>query len=69
MALKSSRRELQLWFRPRPDLSLGRGTMIVQSLGTISGFQLGSPEKKSHLDVTSVENCREYYMGEGGGFP
>jgi hypothetical protein len=21
------------------------------------------------LDVASVERCREYYMGEGGGFP
>jgi len=25
--------------------------------------------KKSHLDVASAERCREYYMGEGGGFP
>jgi hypothetical protein len=37
--------------------------------GTISGLQLGSPEKKSHLDVAPAERCREYYMGEGGGFP
>ncbi len=28
-----------------------------------------SPRKKSHLDVVSVEPRREYYMGEGGGFP
>jgi len=34
MALKSSRQELQLWFRPRPDPSLGRGAMAVQSPGT-----------------------------------
>jgi hypothetical protein len=39
------------------------------SFGTISGLQLGSPEKKSHLDVVPVEWRREYYMGEGGGFP
>ncbi len=39
------------------------------NFGTISGLQLGSPGKKSHLDVASVERCREYYMGEGGGFP
>jgi hypothetical protein len=39
------------------------------SFGTISGLQLGSFGKKSHLDVTPVERCREYYMGEGGGFP
>jgi hypothetical protein len=47
--------------------------MSVQSpgtpTGTISGLQLGSPGKKSHLDVAPVERCREYYMGEGGGFP
>jgi hypothetical protein len=36
---------------------------------TVSGLQLGSPEKKSHLDVASAESCRVYYMGEGGGFP
>jgi hypothetical protein len=34
-----------------------------------SGLQLGSPGKKSHLDVASAEHRREYYMGEGGGFP
>jgi hypothetical protein len=28
-----------------------------------------SPEKKCHSDVASVESCKEYYMGEGGGFP
>jgi hypothetical protein len=34
------------------------------------GFQSpGSPEKKSHLDVVSVKHRREYYKGEGGGFP
>ncbi len=38
-------------------------------LETISGLQLGSPGKKSHLDVVSAEWRREYYMGEGGGFP
>jgi len=37
--------------------------------GTISGLQLGSLGKKSHLDVAPVERCREYYMGEGGGSP
>jgi len=28
-----------------------------------------SRDKKNHLDVGVVEWCREYYMGEGGGFP
>jgi len=27
------------------------------------------PGKKSHSDVTSAVRRREYYMGEGGGFP
>jgi len=36
---------------------------------TVSGLQLGSPGKKSHLDVASVVRRREYYMGKGGGFP
>jgi len=39
------------------------------NFGTILGLQLGSPGKKSHLDVASAGGCREYYMGEGGGFP
>ncbi len=39
------------------------------SFGTISGLQLGSPGKKSHLDVVPETWRREYYMGEGGGFP
>jgi hypothetical protein len=36
---------------------------------TVSGLLLGSPGKKSHLDVASALSCREYYKGEGGGFP
>jgi hypothetical protein len=37
--------------------------------GIVSGLHLGSPGKKSHLDVASARNYREYYKGEGGGFP
>jgi hypothetical protein len=72
-ALESSQRELQLWFRTRPDPSLGRGVMAVQSSGslaeTISGLHFGSPNKMCHLDVASATSRKEYYMGEGGGFP
>jgi hypothetical protein len=32
------------------------------------GF-LGSPGTKNHSDVDAAEKRREYYMGEGGGFP
>jgi hypothetical protein len=37
--------------------------------GIVSRLHFGSPRKKSHLDVSVIESCREYYMGEGGGFP
>jgi len=40
----------------------------VQSM-TVSGLLLGSPGIKNHLDAGVAEQCREYYMGEGGGFP
>jgi hypothetical protein len=36
---------------------------------TVSRLLLGSPRIKSHLDAGAVERRREYYMGEGGGFP
>jgi hypothetical protein len=57
------------------DLAVGRYELPKSrdsnrdNFGTISGLQLGSPGKKSHLDVASRERCREYYKGEGGGFP
>jgi hypothetical protein len=72
-SLERARRGLQLWFRPRLDPTLQSGVMSSQSHGTppgtISGLQLGSPGKKSHFDVASVQRRREYYKGEGGGFP
>jgi hypothetical protein len=37
--------------------------------GIVSGLLLGSPEKMCHSDVAPAGSCREYYMGEGGGFP
>jgi hypothetical protein len=73
MALERSRRGLQLWFRPRHDRTLQSGVMTVQSfgspIGTISGLHFGSPKNLCHLDVASMASYREYYMGEGGGFP
>jgi hypothetical protein len=35
----------------------------------ISGLPRGSLGTKCHLDVAPVKSCREYYKGEGGGFP
>jgi hypothetical protein len=37
--------------------------------GTISRLPLGSPRTKSHLNAGAVERRKEYYVGEGGGFP
>jgi hypothetical protein len=73
MSLERARRGIQLWFRPHRDRTLQSGVMSSQSprtpLRTISELQLGSPGKNSHFDVASVERHREYYKGEGGGFP
>ncbi len=35
----------------------------------VSGFLFGSFGTKNHLDVSATKRHREYYMGEGGGFP
>jgi hypothetical protein len=73
MALERSRQGLQLWFRSRRDRTLKSGVMAVQSfgslVGTISGLHFGSPNNLCHLDVASTVSCKEYYIGEGGGFP
>ncbi len=36
---------------------------------TVLGLFLGTPGTKNHSDVGVVDKCKEYYMGEGGGFP
>jgi hypothetical protein len=47
--------------------------MAVQSsgslVGTLSGLHFGSLNKMCHSDVASATSRREYYKGEGGGFP
>jgi hypothetical protein len=59
----------------RSDLAVGSYELAKSqdstwdNFGTISRLQLGSLGKKSHLDVVSAGCRREYYMGEGGGFP
>jgi hypothetical protein len=40
------------------------GSPNRDSFGTVSGLHLGSPGKKSHLDVASARSCREYYKGK-----
>jgi hypothetical protein len=36
---------------------------------TVSGLHFGSRGKKCHSDASAAERHKEYYMGEGGGFP
>jgi hypothetical protein len=36
---------------------------------TVSGLHFGSPRKKCHSDASATVRRREYYMGEGDGFP
>jgi hypothetical protein len=47
MALESSRRELQLWFRPRPDPSLEREVMDAQSPESPNQDSFGTPPWES----------------------
>jgi len=35
----------------------------------VSGLLLRNPGTKSHLGVGAAGRHKEYYMGEGGGFP
>jgi hypothetical protein len=71
-ALETSRGELQLWFRPHSNRRSEPWDMVSKvprvQLGTVSELLLGSPGKKCHSDVAPAGSCREYYMGEGGGF-
>jgi hypothetical protein len=71
MVLESSWRELQDCFIPIGGLSKKLWMPKVPRIqpGTISGLLFGSPGKKCHSDVAPARSCREYYMGEGGGFP
>jgi hypothetical protein len=43
MALESSQKELQDWFRPRPNRSSGREVMMAQSLGSPNRDNFGTP--------------------------
>ncbi len=43
--------------------------MAGVQIETISRLLFGSLGIKSHSSIGAVERHREYYMGEGGGFP
>jgi hypothetical protein len=47
MALESSLRGLQVWFRPRSDRRSGRGATTSQSLGSPNRDSFGTPLRES----------------------
>jgi hypothetical protein len=67
MALESSLRGLQLWFRPRPDRRSGRGAMTSQSPGTPIRDSFGTPTLgvpgKSDIRVWVPRRVIEYTIG------
>jgi len=68
----STRTTTLLWIASRSEVcsqSYGGSKVAKVPFGAISGLPFGSPGKNSHLDVASMESCRVYYKGEGGGFP
>jgi len=72
--LESSQGELQVCFRPHPNQRFEQKSYDLTKSrefkpGQFQDSFLGSPGTKSHSDVGAVERHREYYMGEGGGFP
>jgi hypothetical protein len=68
MALEIFWRELQDFFRPRPNRRFEQEVMNVQSPGSPTRDSFGTPPWECHSNVASAESYREYYMGEGGGF-
>jgi hypothetical protein len=71
MALESSQRELQDWFKTRPDRRLGQEVMMAQSPGSPNRDSFGTPlwESRDKKPLgCGAERRIEYYMGEGGGF-
>jgi len=70
--LESSQQELQLCFRSHLDRRFEQEVMASQSCGNLTLAVLGLPFgslQKGHLDLGLAERHKEYYMGEGGGFP
>jgi hypothetical protein len=43
--------------------------MTSQSPGSPNQDSFGTLGTKNHSDVSTMRKHREYYMGEGGGFP
>jgi len=72
-ALESSWGELQLWFRLHSNQRSEPRVVSVQSPESPTRDNFGTPPwipgKMCHSDVAPTGSCKEYYMGEGDGFP
>jgi hypothetical protein len=64
--LEKSQWGLQLCLKLHRNQRSTWKVMGSQNRGSPNG---GSFEIKNHLDVASIERCKIYYKGEGGGFP
>ncbi len=73
MALETFQGGLQARFRPCPDQRLGQEVMVVQSPESSNWDSFGTPlwesRDKKPFGCSPVDERKEYYMGEGGGFP
>jgi hypothetical protein len=69
--LKSSWQGLQLWFRPHLNRRSTHKVMGLQRCESpnFGNFPSGSPRTKWHLGAGPMAKHREYYKGDGGGFP
>jgi hypothetical protein len=71
ISLESSRRGLQLCFRPHLNQRFAHKVMGLQICGSpiLRISKLGSFKTKWHLGVSPMARHKIYYKGEGGGFP
>jgi hypothetical protein len=71
--LESSWRGIQLCFRPHLDKRFAKEVMGLQSRRNLDFGNFGIPtwesQNKWHLGVGHLIRNKEYYKGEGGGFP
>jgi hypothetical protein len=67
--LEISQRRLQLLLEPHINQGSAQDVVAFQSVDNPNFGSFKSPKTKWHLNVTLMTNHREYYKGEGGGFP
>jgi hypothetical protein len=68
--LERSQGELQVCFRPHPNWRSEQRVMNSQSPGSPNRDNFGTPPWESQDKKSFGCKCyKEYYMGEGGGFP